>query len=123
MPNICFGSNIIISCVLFVTSNGARFLTNFNFRTYVYCSLVTNISTLARPEISSTNGASIFMNFLSFGFTTTCSFQKNGNDLFRNLNDESHMFITNMNTSNLCLYISTITGITNSTTTHYPLPS
>ena len=44
---------------------------------------------MARPEILSTNGASIFINFLSFGLTTTCSFEKNGNDMFTNLNDES----------------------------------
>ena len=48
---------------------------------------------MARPEISSTNGASIFMNFLFWGFTTTCSFEKNGNDLLKNLNEESHASI------------------------------
>ena len=139
MPNICFGSNIIISCILFVTSHDTQFLTNFNFITTVHCSLVSNIFTLAQPEISSTNGASIFINFLSFGFTSTYSFEKNGKDLFRNLNDESHMSITpsnsntffmpntrstlscisdtSVNTSNLCPCISTITGITNSTAT------
>ena len=133
MPNICFGSNITVSCVLFVTSNDALFLTNFNFNTTVHCSLVSNIFTMARPEISSTNGASICINFLHFGLTTTCSVEKNGNDLFKNLNDESDVSITHsnsntfmpktrstlscisdtsMNTSNLCPCISTITGIT-----------
>ena len=54
---------------------------------------------MARPEISSTNVASIFMNFLSFGFNTTCSFEKNGIGLFRYLNDESSMSITPSNSN------------------------
>ena len=83
MPSICFGSNITVSCILFVASNDAQFLTNFNFNTIVLCSLLSSIFTMARPEISSTNGTSIFMNFLSFGFNTTCSFEKNGNDLLQ----------------------------------------
>ena len=135
MPKICFGSNITISCVLFVTSNDVLFLMNFNFNNTVHCSLLSYIFTMVRPEISSTNGASIFMNFLSFGFNTTCSFEKNGIDLFRNLNYESCVSIapsnsntflmpntkstltcisdTSMNISNLCPYTSIITGITN----------
>ena len=88
---------------------------------------------MARPEISSTNDASIIMNFLSFGFNTTCSFEKNGIDCFRYLNEESYMSITpsnsntffmpktkstfsciadtSVNTSNLCPCTSIITGI------------
>ena len=126
-------------------SNDAQFFTNFSFNTTVHCSLLSNIFTMARPEISSTNSASIFMKFLSFGFNTTCSFEKNGIDLFRNLKDESYMSITpsnsntffmpktrstsscisdtNVNTSNLCPHTSIITGITNNTATHCPLPT
>ena len=54
---------------------------------------------MARHEISSKYGASIFMNFHSFGFNTTCSFECNDIDLFRNLNDESHMSITPSNSN------------------------
>ena len=145
MPSICFGSNITISCILFVTPNDAQFPTNFSFNTIVHYSLLSSIFTMARPEISSTNGASIIINFLSFGFNTACSFEKNGIDLFKNLNDESHMSIipsnsntfimpntkstlscisdTNVNTSNLCPCISSIMGFTNSTAKHCPLPT
>ena len=145
IPNICFGSNITVSCVLFVTSNDAQFLINFNFNTTVHCSLLSNTFAIAKPEISSTNGTSIFMNFLSFGFNTTCSFEKNSIDLFRNLKDESHMSVThsnsniffmsntkstlscisdtNVNTSNLCPHTSVLTGITNNTAAHSPLPT
>ena len=145
MPNICFGTNITVSCVIFVTSSHAQFLTNFSFNTTVHCSLLSNIFTITRPEISSTNGASIFMNFLSLGLTITCSFEKNGKDLFKKLNEESHMSITpsnsntffipstksalscisdtNVNTLNLCPWMSTIAVITSSTATYYPLPT
>ena len=99
MPSICFGSNITIFWVLFVTSNDALFLTNFNFKTTVHCSLLSNIFTMARHKISSVNGTSIFMNFLSFGFSTTCSFEKNGIDQFRNLNIESCMSVTPSNSN------------------------
>ena len=145
MSNICFGLNITVSCVLFVTSNGAQFLTNFNFNTTVHSSLVSNILLWQGLKSHLPNGTSIFINLLSLGFTTTCSFEKNGNDLFKNLNEESHISITpsnsntffmpntrytlscisdtSMNTSNLCPCISTITGITNSTATYCPLPT
>ena len=85
------------------------------------------------------------MSFLSFGFNTTHSFEKNGIELFRNLKDEPHMSITpsnsntffmpntkstlscisdtNVNTSNLCLHTSITTGMTNNTATHCQLPT
>ena len=73
------------------------------------------------------------------------TFEKNGIDLSRNLNNESFMSTTpsnsntffmpitkstlsyisdtNVNISNLCTCMSTITGITNSTATHCPVPT
>ena len=54
--------------------------------TVLYC---LNIFTIERPEISSTNKASIFINFFYLGLTTACSFEKNDIDLFKNLNEES----------------------------------
>ena len=42
--------NITVSCVLFVTSRDAQYLTNVDFNTTVHCSLLSNIFTIARPE-------------------------------------------------------------------------
>ena len=47
---------------------------------------------MANPQISSTNGASIFINFC-FGFKTICSLGKKGIDLFKQLKHDSHTFI------------------------------
>ena len=91
MPNIWFGSNITVSCVLFTMSRDAQFLTNFNFNTTVHHPSLSIIFTIMWPEISSINGASIFTNFFSLGLTIVCSFEKNGIDLFRNLNEESYI--------------------------------
>ena len=70
IPNISFGSNITISNPLFVTSNITKFHVNLSFNIIVFCAFLSNILTIANPEISSTNGASIFINFCSFGFST-----------------------------------------------------
>ena len=94
MPIISFGSNITVCHVLFVTSSEAQFLMNFSFNTTEHCSSAVQHFTIASPDISSRNGASIFINCFSLGFSITCSFKKNGMDLFRNLKDESHMSIT-----------------------------
>ena len=118
---------------------------NFSFNTTVHCPLLSNFFTIASPDMSSINSASIFINLFSFGFSIICSFKKNGMDLFRNLKDESYMsitpsnlntffmpntkstlsciFDTNVNTSSLWPYTSLTTGITNSTATHCPLPT
>ena len=126
-------------------SRDAQFLINYNLSTTVHCSLLSNVFTITRPEISSTNGASTFIYFLSLGLTTTCSLEKNGVDLFKNLNEESHIstipsnsyafFIpntkstlscisdTHVNISNICPCISIMTGIMNSTATYCPLPT
>ena len=94
---------------------------------------------MAKPDISSINGAFTLINFCSLGFSTIHSFGKMGRDLFRKLKQQSYEFITpNSNTflipstrsmfswifdtsgyiSNLCPCISTITGIMNSTLTN-----
>ena len=81
IPNISFGSNITISKPLFVTSNIAKFHVNLSFNIIVFCAFPSNILTITNPEISSTYGASVFINFCSFGFSTICSFAKKSIDL------------------------------------------
>ena len=95
---------------------------------------------MAIPDISSTNGASISINFFSPSFTTTYSLGNIGINLLKNLKLDSlesitpsnlnRFFIpktistlsnisdTNVNTSNLCPFISIITSITNNTPTY-----
>ena len=72
-----FGSNFTVSLQLFVTSNIAKFHVNLSISISVFCTFLSNILTITNPEISSTNGASIFINF--------CSFAKNGINLFKKL--------------------------------------
>ena len=69
----------------------------------VLCSVLSRIFTIARPEISSTNCASVFMNLYSFGFSMTYSFGKNGIDLFIKLKHDSCELIIPLN-SNMFLY-------------------
>ena len=54
---------------------------------------------MARPEISSKNGASIFISLCSFGFNTVSSFGNMGIDLFKKLKQHSHEFITPSNSN------------------------
>ena len=129
------GSNITISKPPFVTSNIANFHVNLSFNIIVFCTFLSNILTIANPEISPTNGASIFINFCSFGFSTIFSFAKKGIDLFKKLKHDSHEFIipsylniffipntrsvfscisdTSVKISNLWPYISIIIGMMN----------
>ena len=98
------------------------------------------ILTIAIPDISSTNGALISINFFSPGFTITWSLGNIGIDLLKNLKHDSQESITssnskrffipktmstlsnisdtNVNASNLWSIISIITGITNKTPTY-----
>ena len=98
------------------------------------------ILTIAIPDISSKKGVSIVINFFSPSFTITFSCGNIGINLLKNLKLHSLESITpsnlnkfliprtistllnisdtNMNTSNLCLFISPITGITNNTPTY-----
>ena len=117
----------------------------FSFNIIVFCAFLSNTLVIANPEISFTNGASIFINFCSFGFRTICSVGKNGIDLFKKLKDDSHEFIipsnsniffmpntkstfsciseTNAYISNLWSWISIIIGMLNNTLMNCPFPT
>ena len=104
------------------------------FMVFIYYFIIAN------PDISSINGASTFISFHSFGFSTIHSFGKMGKDLFRKLKQQSHEFTTPSNSnifliprtkftfscildtrvyiSNLCPCISIIIGIMNKTLTY-----
>ena len=61
-----FGCNVTISELLFIISSITKFCVNFN--TIVLSISLSTIFTIAKPEISSINRASILTNFCSFGF-------------------------------------------------------
>ena len=106
---------------------------------------LSNILTITNPEISSTNGTSIFISFCSFGFKTICSFARKGINLFKKLEHDSHEFIlpsnlniffmpstksmfscisdTSVKISNLWPCISITIGIMNNTLTNCPFPT
>ena len=98
--------------------------------------------TIANPEISSTNRASIFINHCSLSFSKTYSFGKNSIDLFRKLKHDTFKFITpsnsniyilflmfswfsdtNVNIPNLWPCTSIITGMMNNTLTYCLFPT
>ena len=54
---------------------------------------------MAKPDISSTNGAFTLINFCSLGFSTMHSIGKMGRDLFKKLKQQSHEFITPSNSN------------------------
>ena len=64
---------------------------------------------MAKPEISSENGASTFTNLCSFGFNIIFSFGNIGTDLFKKLKQHSHELImpSNSNTFLISKAIST----------------
>ena len=99
MPDMSFGLSTTISKPLFVTSNMAKFCIHFNFTIIVFCVFLSNILTIAKPEISSTNGASILINYCPFGFNNICSLAKKGIDLFKMLKHDSHEFIMSSNSN------------------------
>ena len=55
---------------------------------------LSNILIITNPDISSINGACIFINFHSFGFNIVCSSGKNGMDPIKKLKQQSHEFFT-----------------------------
>ena len=61
--------------------------------------LPSRILIIAKPDISSMNGAFTLINFCSLGFKIICSFGKMGRDLFRNLKQQSNKFITPSNSN------------------------
>ena len=72
---------------------------NLSFSISVFCAFLSNILTMANPEILSMKGASTFINLCSFGFKTICSLGKKGIDLFRKLKHDSCEFIIPSNSN------------------------
>ena len=58
IPYISFGSSMIVSRPLFVMSSIATFHMNFNFNIIKLCVVLSSVLIIARPGISSMNGAS-----------------------------------------------------------------
>ena len=54
---------------------------------------MSRILIIAKPDISSINGAVTLINFCSLSFIMTHAFEKIGRDLFRNLKQQSYEFI------------------------------
>ena len=103
IPCISFISKITVSNPLLVISRIAKFCVNYNFNIIVFCVFLSSTLIMADPEISFTNGASIFTNFCSFGFNIICSLGKNGMDMFKKLKLDSRDFIIPSN-SNIYFY-------------------
>ena len=76
---------MIASKPVLVLSNVVYFCTNFNLNIIVIYVVLSSTLIIANPDISSMNGASTFISFCSFGFSTIHSFGKIGKDLFRKL--------------------------------------
>ena len=90
----------MVSVPLFTMSKIAALHVNFNFISKVLWVPASSILTIARPDISSINVAFTFINFCSFGFKIIQSTGEMGNDLFKNLKQQSLELITpsNLNT-------------------------
>ena len=100
IPIISSGLNIIVSITLFVWSSMALLCVNFSFNKRVLWVPLSNILTMANPEISSINGAFTFINFCSLGFKIVQFSGNMGTDLFQNLKQQSLEFITSSNSNN-----------------------
>ena len=85
IPNTSSGPNMIVSKPLLVISSVSEFQMNVNSSIIVLCVVLSSISIIASPDISSIHGASTFINFYSLGFNTICCFGKLGRDLFKKL--------------------------------------
>ena len=84
------GLNIIVSVLLFTISSTATLSVNFSFINRVFIWVPpSNIFTMANSNISSINGTSTFINFCSLGFLIMQSTGKMGEDLFKNLRQQS----------------------------------
>ena len=126
-------------------SNIAEFHMNFNLSIIVLCMVLSSTLIMANPDISSMNGASMFINFCSSGFNTMHSYGKIGKDLFRKLKQQSCKFMTPSNSNIflipktkfmfscisdtklyiliLCPCMTTIFGIMNRTLMNCPFPT
>ena len=112
---------------------------------FVVCVFMSKIFTMAIPDNSSTKGASTMTIFCDAGAISTVVAGKNGIDLLRKLKQDSlesitpsnlNMFFipmtkstlscisdTKVKISNLCPFMSIITGNTNNTLTYCPFPT
>ena len=61
--------------------------------------LTSRILIIAKPDISSMNGADTLINFCSLGFMMMHSIGNMGRDLFKNLKQQFHEFITPSNSN------------------------
>ena len=75
------------------------FHVNFTFNTITMRVNLSNNLTMAKPEISSKNGASTFVNFCSLGFNIIFSFRSIGSDLFKKIKQHLHELITPSNSN------------------------
>ena len=71
----------------------ATFYTNLTFNTVTLLVDLSYNLTMDKPEISSRNGASTFINFCSFGFNIIFSFGNMVTNLFKKLKQHSHELI------------------------------
>ena len=78
-------------------SNIVKFHGNFTINIIILCVSLSNIFTIAKPEILSIKSAYTLINFCPFGFKTIFSFGNRGKDLFKKLKQHSHEFITPSN--------------------------
>ena len=77
----------------------ATFHTNFTFNTIILCVRLSNNLIIAKLEISSVNGISIFTTFSSPGFITIFSFGNIGNVQFKKLKQHCHKLIMPSNSN------------------------
>ena len=84
IPIASFGPNKHVSKLLLVMSSIVIFHVNLTFNIIVLWIELSNNFIIAKLEISSKNGASIFISFCSFGFNIISSFGNKGIDPFKN---------------------------------------
>ena len=98
-----------MSKLLFVICSVDTFHVNFNLSIIVFCAFISNTLIMARPDISSINDASTFINFCSLGFKTMHSLGKIGINLFKKLKQQSLELVMPFNSNmflipKLCLH-------------------
>ena len=99
IPIISLGLRIIVSFPAFLMSKIALLHVDFSFIDRVLLVFLLMILIIAKPEISSTNGALTFTIFFSSGFSIISFSGYIGTDLFKNSNLQSLQFITPSNSN------------------------
>ena len=89
----------MVSVPLFTIPNIALFCVHFSFINRVQWVPLSNILTIASPEILSMNGAFTLISLCSLGFKITQFSGNMGTDLFKNLKQQSIEFITPSNSN------------------------